>query len=160
MAAGRARASHTASMGDISVIAAGLAGAVAGLLLLRLANARDRRAADDRAPPGCAEPPSPTGYAPRAVRTAAPILLAVGLALVGVGLAFGSGGGALDIRPVLPGVVVLLAALVALVRQGGHTSPPDGPSADVNATGLGSDHVAAADSHPAVPGENASRHDR
>ena len=148
-------------MDDFSVIAAGLAGAIAGLFLLRVANARDRRAADDQTPPR-AEPPSPTGYAPRAVRTAAPILLALGLALVGVGLAFGSGGGGLDIRPVIPGVVVLLAAFVAFVRQGGHTSPPDGQSAgrDVNAPGVGSDHAAAADSHPAVPGESSSRHDR
>ncbi len=122
MRAGRC-ASHNALMVDYSVIAAALAGTAAGVLLLWLTSSRSRRDDRDRTPQK-AEPPTPTGYARLPVHTAAPILLAVGVTLFGVGLAIGSGDGALDVRPLLPGVVVLLAALVAVLRRGGRASPP------------------------------------
>ena len=157
-------------MGDFTVIAAAVAGAVAGALLLLFANSRDSRAAGDpkrpaaepqAVEPQAVEPPTPTQYATRRAQTAAPILLAVGLALLGVGLALGSVGGALDIRPVLPGVVVLLVALVALLRQGGPATPPDGQSvgAGMNGADLGSEDATATDGHSAAPGESTSRHD-
>ncbi|MBA3689559.1 MAG: hypothetical protein H0W81_12160 [Chloroflexi bacterium] len=124
-------------MDDYTVVVAALAGAAAGALLLRMANARDARTDHDPTPPPSG-PPTPTRYARRPVNTAAPILLAVGLALVGVGLAIGSGDGALDVRPVVPGVAVLLAALVLLSRQGRHASPSDGqvPNSDATAAEL------------------------
>lgn len=149
-------------MDDYTVIAAALAGAAAGALLLRLANARDARTDHDPTPPP-PEPPMPTRYARRPVNTAAPILLAVGLALVGVGLAIGSGDGALDVRPVVPGVAVLLAALVLLLRPGGHASPPDGqvPSGHVIAEELTqADEVSTADDPNVGPGRSAPPHDR
>ena len=161
-AAGAQRASRTVAVVDYSVIVAALAGAAAGVLLLRLANSRDRRAAGDRTPPP-AEPATPTGYARRPVHTAAPVLLAVGLALFGVGLAIGSGDGALDVRPVVPGVAVLLAALVLLLRQGRHTSPSDGqvPNGDVTAAELThADEVPTADGPSLGPGSSAPPHDR
>ena len=161
-AAGARRASQTVAMADYSVIVAALAGAAVGVLLLRLANSRDGRAASDRTPPP-AEPATPTGYARRPVHTAAPILLAVGVALVGVGLAIGSGDGALDVRPVVPGVVVLLAALVLLLRQGRHASPSDGqvPNGHVTAAELThADEVPTADAPNLGPGRRAPPHDR
>lgn len=155
-------------MGDFTVIAAALAGAVAGVLLLLYANSRDRRAAGDRtapaAEPPAAEPPTRTQYASRQVQTAAPILLAVGLALLGVGLAIGSGEDGLDVRPLLPGVVVLLAALVAVLRQGGHASRPDGqlPGDDVTATEpqQGDQMAAAADRDPRGGDRSPASRDR
>lgn len=161
-AAGVRRASHTSPMADYSVIAAALAGAVAGVLLLRLANSLDRRAAGDRPPPP-AEPATPMEYARRPVHTAAPVLLAVGLALFGVGLAIGSGDGGLDVRPVVPGVAVLLAALVLLLRQGRHASPSDGqvPNGHVTAAELThADEVPTADGPNLGPGRRAPPHDR
>ena len=161
-AAGARRASQTVAVVDYGVIVAALAGAAAGVLLLRLANSRDRRAAGDRTPPS-AEPATPTGYARRPVHTAAPVLLAVGLALFGVGLAIGSGDGALDVRPVVPGVAVLLAALVLLLRQGRHASSSDGqePNGDVTAAELThADEVPTADGPNLGPGRSAPPHDR
>ncbi len=104
-------------MGDYTVIAAALAGAVTGVLLMRLANAWGAPAEPDgtQAP---AEPSTPTGYARPPRSTAGPILLAVGLALLGVGLAIGSGDAGFDVRPLVPGAVVLVAALAATLRRG------------------------------------------
>ena len=149
-------------MVDYSVIVAALAGAAAGALLLRMANARDARTEHDPtpAPPG---PPMPTRYARRPVNTAAPILLAVGLALFGVGLAIGSGDGALDVRPVVPGVAVLLAALVLLLRQGRHASPSKGQVPNGHATAAeltDADEVPSADGPNLRPGRSAPPHDR
>lgn len=149
-------------MDDYTVIVAALAGAAAGALLLRMANARDARTDHDPTPPGSG-PPMPTRYARRPVNTAAPILLAVGLALVGVGLAIGSGDGALDVRPVVPGVAVLLAALVLLSRQGRHASPSDGqvPNGDVTAAELThADEVSTAHGPNLGSGRRSPPHDR
>jgi hypothetical protein len=113
-------------VGDYAVIVAALAGAVAGLLLLRMASPRDAPADRDRTSP-VAGPPTPTLYARRPLHTAAPILLAVGLALFGVGLAMGFGGAG-DILLLGPGVVVLLAALAAALRGDAAAGKPPKPS--------------------------------
>ena len=115
-AVGARLAGRTAPVGDNAVIAAALAGVVAGLLLMRVANVWGARPESDgtQAP---AEPPTPTGYTRPPRSTAGPILLAVGLALLGVGLAIGSGDAGLDARPLVPGAVVLAAALAATLRR-------------------------------------------
>jgi hypothetical protein len=112
-------------MADYTVIGAALAGAVVGLILLRWAGARDTedRARSEATP--VPEASTPTGYARRPMPTAGPILLAVGLALFGVGLAIGSGDAGLDARPLVPGAVVLVAALAATLRRGNVANTAD-----------------------------------
>jgi hypothetical protein len=104
-------------MGDYTVVAAALAGAVAGVLLMRVANAWSAPPAP-YGPQSPAESSTPTGYARPPTSTAGPILLAVGLALLGVGLAIGSGDAGMNAFPLVPGAVVLVAALAATVRRG------------------------------------------
>jgi len=105
-------------VGDGTVIAAVVAGAVAGLLLMRWASAADRSASMPTADaPAAGEPPAAaTGYRREPGHSAAPVLLAVGVALLGTGLAVGSGDGGIDGRAVIPGLAVLVAALVAARR--------------------------------------------
>ena len=139
-------------MADYTVIAAALAGAVVGLILLRWAGARDT---EDR---GRSEAPvpeasAPTGYAGRSMPTAGPILLAVGLALLGIGLAIGSGDAGLDARPLVPGAVVLVAALAATLRRGKVATAADRQaSGHVNPASVGrEDPVVSSASDPEHP---------
>ena len=125
-------------MGDFTVIAAALAGAVAGVLLMRVVSARGAGQEPDGTQ--AAEPPTLTGYARPPMSSAGPILLAVGLAILGVGLAIGSGDGGMDVRPMVPGLVVLVAALVA-TRRAGRTDTSANPQApgEENAASVGRD---------------------
>ncbi len=118
---------HDASMPDYTLIGAALAGAVVGLILLRWAGARDTEGRTGSEPPPVTEASTPTGYTRRPVPTAGPILVAVGLALFGVGLAIGSSDGGLDARPLIPGGVVLAAALAAILRRRDTPPPPEAP---------------------------------
>lgn len=59
----------------------------------------------------------PTGYASRHAPSAAPILTALGVAAVGIGLAVGTAGGRLDFLPLIPGVLLLVAGLLSLRRR-------------------------------------------
>lgn len=160
MPTGGRRAGQTVAVGDYTVVLAALAGAVAGMFLLRMANARDARdarAADDRPPPPIT-PPTSTRYARRSVHTASPILLAVGLALFGVGLALGTGDGAWDVRPLIPGLVVLLAALVAGLRRGGGGGQPQAPAPDDGGMARDSGGApAVADMEPTAPDSDRPR---
>lgn len=133
-------------MDDPVVIAAALAGAVVGVLLMRRANAQDRADRARSEPPATIEPRRVTHYARRPASSAAPVLLAVGLALAGIGLAFGSGDDGIDARLLLPGAAVLLAAVVATLRGGRDATQPDGP--------------ASAGHDDSVPKERASQDDR
>lgn len=128
-------------MPDYTVIAAALAGGVAGVLLMRWAGAWGAPHDPDGAHPP-AEPPTPTGYARRPVPTAGPILLAIGLALIGVGLAIGSGDAGLDARPLVPGAVVLVAAFAATLRRGNVATAAREASGDVNGASLGGEDSA------------------
>ena len=126
-------------MGDYTVIAAALAGAVAGVLLMRVANARDARPEPDGTQ-AKAEPATPTGYARPTRSTAGPILLAVGLALLGVGLAIGSGDAGLDVLPLVPGAIVLVAAVAATLRRGNADAAANPqPSGEENPVLVGGD---------------------
>lgn len=105
-------------MGDYTVIAAALAGAVAGLLLLRWVSTRDQSDSEPADAPVAVDPPAAAGYQRKPDHTAAPVLLAVALALLGIGLAIGSGYGGIDVRALIPGLAVLAAAVVAVRRRG------------------------------------------
>lgn len=61
----------------------------------------------------------PTGYASRHAPTAAPILIALGVAALGIGLAVGTAGGGIGFLPLIPGVLFLAAALRSLRRPRG-----------------------------------------
>lgn len=129
---------QTKLMPDITVAAAVLAGGVVGLLLMRWAGAQDTEERTRSEAPSAPEPPAPTGYRRRPVPTAGPILLAIGLALIGVGLAIGSGDAGLDPRPLIPGAIVLVAALAAALRRGNVATTADREaSGDVNAASVG-----------------------
>lgn len=131
-------------MADYTVVAAAVAGAVVGVILLRWAGARDTEdgARSDATP--VPEALTPTGYAGRPMPTAGPILLAVGVALIGVGLAIGSGDAGLDARPLVPGAVVLVATLAATIRRGKVATAADRQaSGDVNAASVGREDSAA-----------------
>ncbi len=131
-------AGRTAPMGDYTVIAAALAGAVAGVLLLRPANAWGAPS-DPDGPQSPAEPSTPTGYARPPRSTAGPILLALGVALLGVGLAIGSGDAGMDALPLVPGVAVIVAALAATVRGGRDDTGAGQQSGEENAPSVGRD---------------------
>lgn len=119
-------------MPDYAVIAAALAGGVVGVVLMRLATWGGGRAEADRTRPAPG-PPTPTGYSQQSIPTAGPILLAIGLALVGIGLAIGSDDAGLDALPLVPGSVVLVAALAATLRRGDEATGADlEASGDVN----------------------------
>jgi hypothetical protein len=133
-------------MPDCTVIGAALAGAVVGLILLRWAGTRDT---EDRARSEAASVPeasTPTGYARRPVPTAGPILLAIGLALLGVGLAIGSSDAGLDARPLVPGGVVLAAALAATLRRQ-DTPPHPEASGDMNPASVKGEDPTQSTSH-------------
>ena len=139
-------------MPDFTVVAAILAGGVVGLLLMRWAVTQDKEVRTRSEAPSAPEPPAPTGYTRRSVPTAGPILLAVGLALFGVGLAIGSGDAGLDARPLIPGALVLAAALAATLRRGNVDSAADRQaSSDGNAPSIGSEDSA-------LPSTSDSKH--
>lgn len=109
-------------MDDPLVILGAVGGALAGVLLLRL----PRRAPNEVA----ASDPSPSpaaGYAipKRARASAAPILAALGVTAVGVGLAIGAGDGGVEPLALLPGLALLMAALVVMLRGSRDRHPPE-----------------------------------
>lgn len=110
-------------MDDPLVIMGALGGALAGFLLLRLAGGAPKEEA-------AAEPsPRPAvGYAiPKRSRgSGTPILTALGVTAIGVALAAGAGEGGFALLALLPGLALLVAALVTL-RGGGRDLRPPGP---------------------------------
>lgn len=58
----------------------------------------------------------PTGYASRHHPSAAPILIAFGVAAIGIGLAVGAAGGRPALLPLIPGVLLLMAGLLSMRR--------------------------------------------
>ena len=124
-------------MPDFTVVAAILAGGVVGLLLMRWAGTQEKKERSRSEAPSAPEPQARTGYTRHSVPTAGPILLAVALALLGIGLAIGSGDAGLDARALLPGTLVLAAALAATLRRGkvaiaaDRQSSSDGNSASI-----------------------------
>ena len=124
-------------MPDFTVVVAILAGGVVGLLLMRWAGTQDKNERTRSDAPSASEPPTQTGYGPRPAPTSGPILLAVGLTLLGVGFAIGSGDAGLDARPLVPGALVLAAALAATLRRrnidsaADRQAPSDGDAASI-----------------------------
>lgn len=112
-------------MGDYAIIAAAVAGAVAGLLLLRWTGARESADRAKSMAPRRKEPPTPTGYARAPRHSPMPVLVAAGLTLLGAGLAIGSGDDGWDARLLIPGAVVLVSALGRALQQGrSHLQQP------------------------------------
>lgn len=110
-------------MDDPVVIMAALGGVLAGLLLLRLTGGAPKKEA--------ATDPSPSpavGYAnpKRSRASAAPILTALGVTAIGVGLAAGAGEGGLALLALVPGLALLVAAMVKLLRGGRDPHRPQG----------------------------------
>ena len=111
-------------MTDPLVILAAVAGGLTGLLLLWRAS---RGASDDRHDE---PPPRPVvAYAEteRPRPSAVPVLTAVGIASLGVGLAIGTGEGGLGPVALVPGAALLLAAIIVMVQRtmsGGSRDDP------------------------------------
>lgn len=98
----------------VSLFAA-LAGGIIGLLLMvRLGGWRvpSHESAATVGPQA-----RPTEYASRHAPSAAPILTALGVAAFGIGLALGTADGRLDVLPLIPGMLLLVAALLSLRRR-------------------------------------------
>ncbi len=79
----------------------------------------------------------PTGYASRHAPSAAPILNALGVAAIGIGLAVGTAGGGLGFLPLMTDVLFLAAALRSLRRRrrGGEATAVEGDEPADPATG-------------------------
>lgn len=75
------------------------------------------------------EPVRPVAYAKLSQPpSAAPILTAVGGTVLGIGLALGSGGGTLDPLPLIPGALILVAAVLSAISRRRTTGvPPPSP---------------------------------
>lgn len=98
----------------VSLFAA-LAGGIIGLLLMvRLGGWRvtSHESAATVGPQA-----RPTEYASHHAPSAAPILTALGVAAIGIGLAVGTADGRLDFLPLIPGALLLVAALRSLLRR-------------------------------------------
>lgn len=122
-------------MADLPVIAAAVAGALAGVLLLLRGPGRDTSNGSPSPSPRSSDAlaatrPNSTTYEEKHQNSAAPILVALGLGLVGTGLALGSIGGGLDLLLVVPGGAVLLLAVAAMVRQRPRTPAQDARPSD------------------------------
>lgn len=105
----------------VNVAAAILGGALGLFLMFRLDVFRGRGEAREPVP---SEPTRPTGYVTTQPPSAAPILTALGAALLGVGVVIGSELGGFGLLLVIPGATLLVAALVMAIR--GRSSPPGG----------------------------------
>ncbi len=109
-------------MGDYVNLAAAIVGGALGLFLMfRLDLFRGR--GDDREPV-LSEPTLRTRYATTQPPSVAPILTALGAALLGVGLAIGSGLGGFGVLLLIAGVTLLAAALVTALRRRSSTPGP------------------------------------
>lgn len=110
-------------MGDfVNLGAAILGGAVGLFLVFRLDLFRGHGEERDPVP---AEATRRTGYVSTHPPSAAPILTALGAAVLGVGLALGSGLGGFGVVLLVPGVTLLTAALVTAIRR--RSSRQDDP---------------------------------
>lgn len=107
-------------MGDYANAAAAILGGALGLFVaFRLNLFRGRGEERDPVP---AELSRPTGYFSTHPPSAAPILAALGVTLLGVGLVVGSSVGVFGAVLVIPGVLLLTAAFVTAMRR--RSSPP------------------------------------
>lgn len=100
---------------DPVILLAALAGGIVGVVLMVRLGAW-RVSPDESAPP-MESRVRPTGYASRHPPSAAPILSALSVAALGIGLAVGTADGRLDVLPLIPGVLLLVAALLSLRRR-------------------------------------------
>lgn len=118
----------------VSVVAAIAGGIVGVVLMVRL---RGWGVSSHESAPTVEPQGRPTGYTSRHGPTAAPILIALGVAALGIGLAVGTAGGGLGFLPLVPGVLFLAAALRSLrrPRMGGETTAVDGDEPADPATG-------------------------
>ncbi len=107
--------SNPAVFDDPVTLLAALAGGIVGVVLMVRLGAW-RVSPNESAPP-MESSVRPTGYASRHAPSAAPILTALGVAAFGIGLAVGTADGRLDVLPLIPGMLLLVAALLGLRRR-------------------------------------------
>lgn len=109
-----AEAVRISSMDDPFVILAAVAGGLTGLILLVRVS---RGSSDDRADEPLPRPVIAFAKTERPRPSAVPVLTAVGVAAVGVGLVVGTGEGGLGPVALVPGTALLLAAIVLTARR-------------------------------------------
>lgn len=107
--------SNPAVFDDPVTLLAALAGGIAGVVLMVKLGAW--RASSNESAPPMESHVRATGYAPRHAPSAAPILTALSVAAFGIGLAVGMADGMVDVLPLIPGVLLLAAALLSLCRR-------------------------------------------
>ena len=110
----------------VSLLAALVGGIIGVVLMVRLGG---WRVSSHESAPTMEPQARPTGYASRHPPSAAPILTALGVAAIGIGLAVGAAGGSLGFLPLIPGVLLLVAGLRSLRRRprdGAETTAVDG----------------------------------